>query len=453
MDAEALFLRGKEAADRGNYEYAITIFRDVLRFNPSHRNSRIALRGCELEQFRERGGKAKLMALTKGIGPLIKMNLTKNPEKIANLCEDYLTNDPTNIGVLSKLSDALGALGHMEAATDTMEFARQRHPGNLRVMRKLAELLYLQGAYDKAVRVLNDVVTAKPDDREASDRLRRMTAEAHLKKSRMEDVSSYREALKDEGQAKALEQEQRVIRSEDERGDEVDRLKKEAEQHPDDPVAHMKLGDALLTFERYTEAEAAFRKAFEISRKYQAREKMGTAHLRQMEKAEKDLYRVAEEGGQDPALLGRANEAKRKRLEFAVKEFEFRRKQHPTDLNLAWQLGQYYMDLDGDENTQKAIQQFQQAMNSANLRTRSQMMLGRCFARNPKTLDMAKEQFEKALERVEDTNTDIGKSLMYELGDVQEKLGNKAEALRWYKKIFSVDAAYRDVAKKIQALG
>jgi tetratricopeptide (TPR) repeat protein len=453
LDADALFIRGKEAADRGNYEYAITIFRDVLRFNPSHRNSRIALRGCEMEQYRERGAKAKVTAITKGIGPLIKMHLTKNPEKVAVLCEDYLVNDPNSVHVLARLAGALRAQGHLDAAIDTLEFARQRNVGNAGVLRDLAEYLFEQGQYDKAIRWMAEVVGLKPNDRDSSDRLRRMTAEAHLKRSRMEDSQSYRETLKDEGQTKALEQEGRVARSESDQENEVDRLKRDVAGHPEDPAIHAKLGDSLMSFGRFVEAEAAFRKAFEIGRKYPAREKMGTARLRHLEQIERELFEKAEEGGRDPVLLGRAGEARRKRLEFAVKEFEFRRKQHPTDLPLAWQLGQYYMETGGEENIQKAIQQFQQAMNSASLHLRAQMMLGRCFAADTKTLDMAKEQFTQALNAVEDKNTSLGKSLMYELGETSEKLGENAEALNWYKKIFSVDAAFKDVGKKIKLLG
>jgi tetratricopeptide (TPR) repeat protein len=453
LDPDALFIRGKEAADRGNYEYAITIFRDVLRFNPSHRNSRIALRGCEMEQYRERGGKAKLIAITKGLIPLIKISFTKNPEKVATLCEDYLVNDPNNVYVLSKLANALRAQGHLDAAIDTLEFARQRNPTDVGVLKGLSEMLFEQGQYDKGVRWMSEVVTLKPNDRDSSDRLRRMTAEAHLKKSGMEDAQSYREALRDEDTAKTLAREGRIARSETDRESEIEQLKQAVAAQPEDAAAHSKLGDALLAFHLYAEAEAAYRKAFEIGRKYPQREKMGTARLRHLEHIEKDLYAKAESGGRDPAMLGRANEARRKRLEFAVKEFEFRRKQHPTDLQLAWELGQHYKDLGGEENIQKAIQQFQQAMNSASLHLRAQMLLGRCFAMDAKTLDMAKDQFEKALDAVEDKNSNIGKALMYELGETSEKLGDNAAALSWYKKIFSVDAAFKDVAKKIQLLG
>ena len=74
-----------------------------------NRNARIALRGCEMERFRNRGGglKAKLTALIKGIGPLISMLLTKNRRKAIDRCEQFLVNDPTNVFVLRKLESRL----------------------------------------------------------------------------------------------------------------------------------------------------------------------------------------------------------------------------------------------------------------------------------------------------------------------------------------------------------
>lgn len=455
LEVEPLFLRGKEAADRGNYDYAITIFMDVLRAEPTHRNSRIALRGCEMEKFRERGGglKARLTGMAKGIVPLFKCMATRDPRKLCDLCEQYLVADPANIGVLMRLAAAHTKLGHLEAATDTLEFARQRAPRNVRVLRQLGTLLYQQENFDKAVRCFQEINSIKPDDREAGDKVREISAESHLKRSRMDQSQTFREQLRDESKAASLEREQRVAVTADERSAEAEKLKAEAEAHPEDAEGFVRWGDSLFRAERFVEAEGAYRKAFDITKKWPAREKMGNSRLRALEQAERAAAKKAEENAQDPASMGAKNEARRKRIEFAIKEFDFRRKQHPTDMTLAWKLGMYYVEAGGDQNIQSAIQQFQQAMASPGLKVRAQQMLGRCFMANPKTLDMAREQFAGALEALDDNATDAAKSLMYDLAGVSEKLGDKVEALKWYKKIFSVDASFRNVAKKIQELG
>ena len=455
MEVEPLFLRGKEAADRGNYDYAITIFLDVLRAEPTHRNSRIALRGCEMEKFRERGGgfSARLSGMAQGIGPFLRLLVAKEPKKVLDLCEQYLVGDPGNLGVLGRLAEAHVKLGYMEAATDTLEFARQRAPRNIKVLRRLGTLLYQQGIYDKAVRCFQEINTLKPDDREAGDKVREISAESHLKRSRMEQSQTFREQLRDENTTVNLEREQRMAVTSDERTAEAEKLKAEAMAHPEDAEGFVRWGDALFRAERFPDAEAAYRKAFEISKKWPVREKMGNSRLRALEHIERAAIKKAEENAQDPQSLGARSEARRKRLEFAIKEFDFRRKQHPTDMKLAMQLGLFYVEAGGEPNIQQAIQQFQQAMSSPGLKVRAQHLLGRCFANDPKTLDMAREHFASALTTLDDPATDAAKSLMFDLALVSEKLGDKVEALKWYKKIFSVDASYRNVAKKIQELG
>ena len=355
--------------------------------------------------------------------------------------------------MLVTLAKALERSSHFEAAADTLEFARQHNPNHIGVLRLLGEVLYAQGQYDKSVRCYQAILSLKPDDREASERSRTVSAESHLKRSNLEQSQTFREQLRDETKANALAQADRMVRSSDDLNQDIAQHKKAVEENPNDAEAHMRLGDALVRSERFAEAEAAYRKAFEIGKKWPAREKLGDTHLRLLEQAEQRAEKEAEESGRDPAGVARAHEAKRKRLEFAIKEFEVRRKQHPTDMRLAWQLGQYYFELGGEAGIQQAIQQFQQAVTSTPLKARAQLMLGRCFAFNPKTLDMAKEQFVKAYEAMEDDQSDMAKSLLYELGAICEKMGNKPDALAWYKKIFGVDAGYRDVAKKIQQLG
>jgi hypothetical protein len=54
---------------------------------------------------------------------------------------------------------------------------------------------------------------------------------------------------------------------------------------------------------------------------------------------------------------------------------------------------------------------------------------------------------------VEDPASETAKTITYELASTAETLGNNEEALAHYKKIFVVDAGFKDVAQKIQTLG
>ena len=456
VDVEGLFIRGKEAADKGNYDYAIEIFSDALRGDPGHRNTRIALRGCQMERFRDRGAgiKAKLIGLMKGFVPLCMMLVPgANAEKTMALCERCLANDPTNLFVLKRLANACAHGGYIEAAADTLEFARQHAPKNISVLRQLGEMRRQLGEYDKSVRCLREIIAIKPEDRMAAQRAKEISAESHLKRSHLDDAASFRETLRDADKARELEQEGHLAQTGQQVASGIAQLEQAVAANPGDAKGYHDLGDAYLQTGQYIDAENAYKKAFEIDKRFNSREKLGNARIRHLEQIERKAVAEAEESGGDPGLKGVANKARRSRLEFCVKEIAFRRKHHPTDMKLAQRLGEYYFELGDDENIQNAIQQFQQAVSSPGLKLRAQLMLGRCFARDTKTLDMARATFEAALAAVEDTASETAKTITYELAAAAEKLDNKEEALSYYKKIFVVDAGFRDVAQKIQALG
>ena len=455
MDLNVLFIRGKEAADTGNYDYAIAIFLDILKVDPTHEKTRRALRGCELARFQEKGAGfgARLVAFFKGFGSLIKAFLPgMKPDKVADACERYLARDPASIPVLRRLGSAYQRMGHLDAAVDTLEFARQRKPENLSVLRQLGELSREKGDYEKAVKCFHEIVRIKPSRRDAEQRAKDIAAEMHVHRSHLSEAKGYREVLRDEEGAKGLEDEQRIARSEEEKDARVAAQQKKLDENPEDPIALRDLGQALYDAERFDEAEKVFAKEFEISKQYNARERLGNARLRRLMKAERAAKEAADESGQAPALAAKAEKLHKDRMDFAIKEFEFRRQQHPTDMRLAFQLGNYYFERGEEEDIEKAIQQFQQAVNAPGLKLQAKLMLARCFAQTPQTLDMAKDQLVGALDEVEDIGMEIGKKLTYELARVQEEMGETAEAAKHYKEIYAKDAAYRDVAKKIREL-
>ena len=276
MDIEGLYLRGKEAADNGNYDYAIALFLDIIRANPEHVNSRRALRGCEVARFQEKGGSAKVSGFFKGFGHLLTAFLPGvKPAKAADHCEQYLVNDPTSTAILCRLAKSYEKMGYLDAATDTLEFARQRAPEDVAVLRRLGQVCHKKGDFEKAIRSFQDIVRIKPSDRDAVQRAKEISAEFHLKKSHMEGSSSYRDSLRDADQAGELEKEQRVARSDDEKSSRIQALLAKAKEDPKDPKALRDLGEAFFQAERFAEAEKVFAKELEITKMYSARERLG----------------------------------------------------------------------------------------------------------------------------------------------------------------------------------
>lgn len=454
MDVEALFLRGKEAADSGNYDYAIALFLDIIKVQPEHMKSRRALRGCQIARFAEKGGSAKLAGFLSGFKYWLIAHLPGgNTQKVIDACERYLVGDPTSISILCKLARAYEKAGLLEAAVDTLESARQRRPDHPGVLRLLGEACRDKGEYEKAVRCFQDIVQRNPNDRTAAQRMKEVSAEWHLKRSHMEGSDDFRASVKDIDEAHDLMADERIARTGDEKSSLIRRHQERVKEDQNDPKRWRELGQAFVHAEQFEKAEKAFAQEFKLSKRFEARERLGNARLRRLRQAENQALKAAEEGGRAPALLALARQATRLRLDFAVKEFTFRRQHHPTDLQLAWELGNQYFDRAAEGDLEQAVKQFQEAKNNAGMRHQAQLMLARCFAARPQTLDVAKDQLLEGLAEIEDVGLDIAKELLYELGSIEEQLGQKDEALKHYKKIYGLDAAYRDISSKIQTLG
>jgi tetratricopeptide (TPR) repeat protein len=78
------------------------------------------------------------------------------------------------------------------------------------------------------------------------------------------------------------------------------------------------------------------------------------------------------------------------------------------------------------------------------------LKLGACFQKKGLP-DLAEKQLKTALEE-SSAASERGKSILYNLGLIAEQAGRKSDAFNWFSRIYEVDIAYRDVAKKIETL-
>ena len=76
-------------------------------------------------------------------------------------------------------------------------------------------------------------------------------------------------------------------------------------------------------------------------------------------------------------------------------------------------------------------------------------MLGKCYAEK-NMLDLARNQFEDAVKELA-LMDETKKSLLYDLGILCERMGDKVTALDYLKQIYEADYGYRDVAAKVES--
>jgi len=119
---------------------------------------------------------------------------------------------------------------------------------------------------------------------------------------------------------------------------------------------------------------------------------------------------------------------------------------NPTDAQLQFKYGQALFDA---EEYSEAIPALQRARNNPNLRIKAMLMLGKCYA-SKNMIDMAIRQLDEANNELLNMD-DTKKEILYMIGELCDKAGNKEKALENYKAIYEVDYGYRDVAHKVES--
>ena len=453
MNPDELFAKGKEAANRGNFGYAVTLFLDVATLFPDHLDSRLALRACEEQIFQSHGQGfgAKLSAVLKGLGPMVGILLgAKNPRKQMVACEKFLVNWPTNAFVLKKLAGALWRMGQIEAAIQTLEYLRKRQPQNVVALRMLSDYYEETDRPDKAAQCYDQICRYRPNDEEASRKFKNLQSTAHVQRTGLDHGADSMQNVRDKGQAQQLLNEDRLFKPQSHIEQEVGAIQAQLQENPRDAKLLIRLGDLYSEEEKYKLAIQCYEKANEIEPKPQLRMRAGDIRQRVLRREEERLAAVAEQNPQDAAAQTALKSFRRQRAQFEVEEYERRANDYPTDLRIAERLADAYLGRNTPGDLQRATLHYQRAVGDPRIKARVKRKLGYCFAQNPATHGMALSQYQEARDGT--ISLDERKRIDYEIGRLCERLGRQADALTAYRRIYEVDAAYQDVGERVMRL-
>jgi predicted Zn-dependent protease len=454
-EARLLFIKGGEAAQRENIDYAIDLFNQVLEKEPAFYDCRKALRAA---QFRKAGaggrGFFKKMLSGAGSSPHIakaKMALNKNPAEAMAIAEQILNGDPENSSAHRIIVDAANALELPHTAVLSYETLAKHSPKDRDLAIDFAHALAnagdaSKGEHNRGEKILMDLLRENPNDGELNQALKNLSARKTLNEGgygALEDgEGSYRDILKDKKQAVELEQEKRVQKTEDVAA----RLIEEYESRLKTEPNNLKLLRQLA--ELYTQKNQ-FDRALELYDRIKNSEMGGDASLAQAI-ANTIVRRFDHQiTGLNPFEPGHAEQAAKiqaEKLNFQIAECQKRVEKYPTDLAIRFEMGTLYFQAG---KIGEAISEFQKAQGNPHKRLAAMSLLAQCFAKR-KMFDLAARTLQNAIkEKV--VFDDEKKDLIYNLGCVFEAMDKKEEAVEQFKIIYETDISYRDVAAKVDA--
>ncbi|MCZ7648498.1 MAG: hypothetical protein M5U26_25095 [Planctomycetota bacterium] len=467
MDISKLIEKAREAAERRNYDYAVDLYNQALQLSPDDSQARRDLRTVEHRLAKERGvsfmGKAKVMA---ALGKAKTLLATKKFDAAMIACEDALKIDPGSISALMTLGSAALTAGYKNAAIVTFEEIRAgKGGGNLKSLvegsRNLAFAYEANGQAKEALEIWEEVKRLKPDDRDATIKIRDLSAIGMV--TRVEagtnvgaaagKMAATKGIMRSQENVERQERSQQDIRTEEDLRLAIEDTKADIHKRPDDARIYGKLGDLYKKGNNYDEAKKAYQTAVEkdaINPTWKFR--LDDLEIWRMANAVNALAAKFKAG--DVSARDLHGKQLIEMLEYRRRSFVERERQYTTDGRIKYDLAEIYFELAARKRDgilyDEAIKRYQVTFKDPKYRIESGLKMGMGFA--------AKGQYELAIKRFEETlghlelKDDRWKNLMYYKADTLEKGERFKEALEIFLQIYEVDVSFRDVSKRVEEL-
>jgi tetratricopeptide (TPR) repeat protein len=138
--------------------------------------------------------------------------------------------------------------------------------------------------------------------------------------------------------------------------------------------------------------------------------------------------------------------AKKNRAEILLDDARKRLERNPTDLQLRFELGELLVNAD---RFREAVPELQRARQNPNARLKAMNLVGRCYGELG-MFDLAMKQLEEASKEILSMDA-MKKEIVYNLGLVYERMGERDKSLNCMKQIYEADYGYKDVATRVES--
>ena len=241
--ARVFFQRAQKVAESDNFEYAINLYLEGLRYAPDAvEEGHIPL--CELGLRRQgKGGKKPSM-----VEKVKHLRGKTHVEKMLN-AEYLFVKNTEHLPYAEAMLKAAVAAGCEKTADWIANFIFQANNAaekpSLQTYLLLKDSYTALGEFDKAVAACRWAVKLKPDDEELTDEYQNLTAELTVARGKYDQEGDFRKSMKDRESQEKLQAQQSVVKTEDYRIAAVEKAQKALVAEPDLSKNIFNLADAL----------------------------------------------------------------------------------------------------------------------------------------------------------------------------------------------------------------
>jgi tetratricopeptide (TPR) repeat protein len=446
-----LFVKASEAMQRENVDYAIALFNQVLEKEPAFFDCRKALRAAQFQKAGSKsGGFFKKMLSGAGSSPQIakaKMALGKNPAEAMAIAEQVLNGDPNSSAAHRIIVDAANALELPQTAVMSLETMVMNSPKDKHLAIEYAYAVGTTGGdTSQAEQILNELLRQSPTDGELNQARKDLSARKTLDQGGYNALEggegSFRDILKDKQQAISLEQEKRVVKTEDVTERLIGEYEARLQTEPNNLKLVRQLAELYAQKKQFDRSLALYDrvKNSDMGNDASLERAISDTYVRRYDHQLEQLDAAAPDYAEQSAKL------QAEKLNFQVTDCQKRVEKYPTDLAVRFEMGQLYFQTG---KFSEAIQEFQKAQNNPHKHLASMSYLAQCFAKR-KMYDLAARRLQDAIKE-KPVFDEEKKDLVYNLGCVLESMNKKEEAIEQFKLIYETDASYKDVTAKVEA--
>jgi tetratricopeptide (TPR) repeat protein len=447
--ATPFFNKGRVVADTGNYDYSIEMYINGLGYDPEAVEAHQALRDISLKR-KASGGK--------DLGMMDKMKL-KRPSRDdkQNMLngEKLMAYDPGNADAMVMLLQNAHRAGFYKTAKWIGPIL---HRANLDGKTPdAAKFIILKDVYKAlkewhlATEAAADAVRLRPHDMDLQTEMKHLAAQETMTTGGYDKGGDFRTSLKGAEEQDRLQESGRDMQSQGFVDRQIADARKEYQADTKEMGKLNRLVDVLEKtegFEQENEAIELLLEAFERTKRFSLKQRVGKIKMRQMGRMERALRTEAHAKTADARLQKDYTQFRIDQLEFECKEYREWSEAYPTDMSLRFEMAKRLFLL---KRTSDAIPVLQQASNDPKLHNDAMILLGRAFFESG-FFNECGEILDELIKSYPLKGDERSRDMHYWRARALEQTGRTEDAIKLYSTLVRWDFNFRDVQVRIKKL-
>ncbi len=448
----SLWLKAVAAVELRNLGYAISLLQEILKQEPQFLTGRQLLRRTEVTQRKS----AKRSFFNISTAPIAIMKaqreIKKDPKRAIEMLEKVFQDEPYNRQANLALKEAARAAGWPEIGVFALRTLLEENPRDVKVLHELGLLYHELREHDHEVEVYNQIIEIDPLDADALRRGKDAAAHASMKSGGWTQAESYRDLIRDKALAVSLEQQNRMRLTGESLEQQIAETHARHKAEPTNVDLARRLGVLNEQKEDFEAAIGWYQCAADLTKGGDTGlvRKVSDLKIKCLEREITAHQEFLSTHDATHGLFSKKSEeltaAKTKRAEILIADARQRVARNPSDLQLRFELGEHLVNA---LHFREAVPELQRSRQNPHVRVKAMHLLGCCYGELG-MFDLATKQLEEASKEMPSMDA-IKKEIVYNLGLIYERIGDRQKSLECMKQIYEVEHGYKDVATRVES--